>query len=80
VGKLFTSIQSITEEARRALGDPELSREQLLAALAVSSIITTALISQLTTAPGADRREPRAPCDDGRLSPNTRGDPRRDCG
>jgi hypothetical protein len=34
VGGLLVSIQAIADEARRALADPELSREQLLTALA----------------------------------------------
>lgn len=36
VNGLLNSIQSISDEARRALGDPELDREGLLSALAVS--------------------------------------------
>lgn len=32
---IFKSIQSICDEARRALDDPELSRDQLLSALSV---------------------------------------------
>ena len=32
---IFKSIQSIGDEARRALDDPELSRDQLLSALSV---------------------------------------------
>ena len=34
VAHLLNSIQSISDETRRALGDPELSREALLSALA----------------------------------------------
>ncbi|KAI0028204.1 cystathionine beta-lyase [Vararia minispora EC-137] len=33
VGRLLDAIQSISDEARRALGDPEMSRDKLLAAL-----------------------------------------------
>lgn len=36
VNGLLDSIQSISDEARRCLADPELSREQLLSAIAVS--------------------------------------------
>lgn len=35
VNGLLESIQSISDEARRCLADPELSREQLLSALSV---------------------------------------------
>lgn len=33
---LLNSVQSISDEARRCLADPELSREQLLSAISVS--------------------------------------------
>ncbi|KAH7911344.1 Cys/Met metabolism PLP-dependent enzyme-domain-containing protein [Hygrophoropsis aurantiaca] len=42
VDKILTAIQSISDEARRALADPELSRDALLAALS-ASIITLPL-------------------------------------
>ena len=35
---LLNSIQSISDEARRCLADPELSREQLLDAISVSRL------------------------------------------
>ena len=35
MNNMFEAIQSITDEARRALDDPELSREQLLSAISV---------------------------------------------
>lgn len=37
VDGILRSIQSISDEARRALADPELSRVELLSALSVSS-------------------------------------------
>ena len=42
---IFKSIQSICDEARRALDDPELSRDQLLSALSVR------MMSQLARIP-----------------------------
>lgn len=38
VKAVFKAIQSICDEARRALDDPELPREQLLAALSVRTV------------------------------------------
>lgn len=36
---MFDAIQSISDEARRALDDPEIPREQLLKALSVSHFL-----------------------------------------
>lgn len=41
VKNTFEAIQSISDEARRALDDPELSREQLLSALSVRSVLVS---------------------------------------
>ena len=38
INGLLNSIQSISDEARRCLADPELSREQLLNAISVSRL------------------------------------------
>lgn len=38
VDGILKAIQSISDEARRALADPELSRESLLSGLSVSSL------------------------------------------
>ena len=38
MGKILESIQSISDEARRVLADPELTRDSLLSALSVSVI------------------------------------------
>jgi hypothetical protein len=40
INSLLDSIQSISDEARRCLADPELSREQLLSAISVSEFLT----------------------------------------
>lgn len=36
---ILTAIQSISDEARRALADPELSRDALLEGLGVSGLV-----------------------------------------
>jgi hypothetical protein len=43
VNNMFEAIQSIADEGRRALGDPELSREQLLSAITVWSFVLPAV-------------------------------------
>jgi len=41
VNGIFNSIQGITDEARRALSDPEMPRESLLRELSVRPLTTT---------------------------------------
>lgn len=42
---MFEAIQAICDEARRALDDPELTRDQLLAAIAVRSRFVVDVLS-----------------------------------
>jgi hypothetical protein len=48
VGKILESIQSISDEARRVLADPELTRDSLLSALSVSVIKASLFQAELT--------------------------------
>jgi hypothetical protein len=68
VDGILAAIQSISDEARRALADPELSRDALLSALKVSSFPSIAallLVSDFiypsygVTITGVDQGEPR---------------------
>jgi hypothetical protein len=43
VNKMFEEIQSISDEARLALNDPEMPREDLLNALSVSNCVIETL-------------------------------------
>ena len=48
MGKILESIQSISDEARRVLADPELTRDSLLSALSVSVIKASLFQAELT--------------------------------
>ena len=48
MGKILESIQSISDEARRVLADPELTRDSLLSALSVSVINASLFQAELT--------------------------------
>ena len=45
MNEILNAIQSISDEARRALADPEMSRESLLFALSVSVRSSVTLMS-----------------------------------
>ena len=62
VNNMFEAIQSITDEARRALDDPELSREQLLSAISVRLPDIDRIIGAYFNCPiGSHRGEPLLP-------------------
>jgi hypothetical protein len=61
INEILDAIQSISNEARRALADPELERADLLTALSVrlGQLFTVYLLYQYLR-PGADRQKSRS--------------------